>query len=213
MINILPTKSSSRVLILAIILSSQLCHCIRFFLQPDSRRCLKDDMYANQLAVGEYEISELVGTKVDISVMDTKGNIAFTREDINGRGKFAITSDSPDTYEFCLVYTSQTEAQVSPREVSINYRIGADAKEFDPDITDKFALIEEDLSRIETYTNSMIIDFAGLKKRGREMRSTNESTNRRLFYLTITSVLVVLALAFWQVLYFRQFFKTRKMID
>lgn len=172
-------------------------------------------MFANQLAVGEYEISELAGTQVDVTITDTKGNMPFKRENINGRGKFAITSDSLDFYDLCLTYTSLLPEGVSlePREVSIDYRIGAEAKENDPHLEDKLSTLEADLTRIEDYTNQIIIDFANLKKRGREMRSTNESTNNRLFYQTITSVLVVLALTLWQVLYLRQFFKTRKLID
>lgn len=170
---------------------------------------------ANEIIVGEYEVSDLPGTRVDIYVTDTDGHMPFKRDDINGKGKFAITSDKPDYYSLCLTYTSlsSTDTQLAAREVAVEFKVGNEAKHLDPELEDKLSQLEVDLERIEDLTNSIIIDFASLKKRVREMRDTNDSTNRRLFYQTITSVLVVLALTFWQVLYLRQFFRTKKLID
>lgn len=172
-------------------------------------------MYSNQLAVGEYEISSLPGTTVDMTIKDTKGHIAFTRDNIDGKGKFAVTSDLADFYELCFTYSSSNPdpSQLMPREVYVDYRVGVEAKQYDPASEDKFSQLERDLTRIEDITESIITDFAYLKKREKEMRDTNESTNNRLFYQTITSVIILLVLTTWQILYLRTFFKARKLID
>lgn len=189
---------------------------LRFYLQPHQKKCLKHEMYTNQLAVGEYEISEMPGTMVDMTITDTKGHTVLNRENIEGKGKFAVTSDNADYYELCLIYTVPPGSVARPaqREVYVDYKVGVEAKLYaTPDDHDKLTELEQDLNRIEDWTNSIIVDFAYLKKREGEMRDTNASTNTRLFYQTIVSVIVLLVLATWQILYLRTFFKTRKLID
>lgn len=212
-------RKSIFVFIELLIFASLSCDCLRFILQPHTTKCLKQEMYTNQLAVGEYEISNAPGTQVDMIVKDyTNGHIALKRENIDGKGKFALTSDQSDYYDLCFTYVSvlsQPGAQYVPREIFVDYRIGAEAKSQDDlDTNDSMVTkIETTLDRIEDMANAIINDFAQLKKREREMRDTNESTNKRMFYQAITSIIVVLALATWQVLYFRTYFKIKKLID
>lgn len=191
------------------------CHAIRFNLQPDTKKCLKNEMDVNQLAVGEYDIADIPDSVVDVSITDSKGHIAFARENINGHGKFAFSSDLADYYDICFKYIASAVpgAQPQPREVSFDMRIGSEAKEYDADEQDKFSRLDIQLNKIEDLTNSIIVDYAYLKKRETEMRGTNESTNRRLFYQTVTSVIILLVLTTWQVLYLRTYFRSRKLID
>merc|ERR1712142_1125181 len=46
-----------------------------------------------------------------------------------------------------------------------------------------------------------------------EMRDTNESTNSRVLWLSVASMLCLMALATWQVYYLRNFFKSKKLIE
>lgn len=192
----------------------QTCMCIRFELAPNTKRCLKHEIYANQLAVGEYEISTVQDTIVDMTITDSKGYKALKRENIDGKGKFAVTSDDTDYYDLCFTYSSTLPStQLPPREVYLDFRVGAEAKQYDPIDNDKLSELEKDLTRIEDLTQAIITDFAHLRKREREMRNTNESTNMRLFYQTILSIIILIVLTTWQVLYLRTYFKTRKLID
>lgn len=173
-------------------------------------------MYANQLAVGEYEISSLPDTIVDVSITDKNGQIVFNRDNIDGKGKFAVTSDGTDFYDLCFKYSASPSipsSQLMPREVYVDYKVGAEAKQSESMTQDELSDLERDLNRIEDLTNAIIVDFAYLKKREREMRDTNESTNTRLFYQTVTSVIILIVLTTWQILYMRTFFKARKLID
>ena len=56
-------------------------------------------------------------------------------------------------------------------------------------------------------------DFAHMRQREEEMRDTNESTNSRVLYFSIFSMCCLLALATWQVLYLRKYFKSKKLIE
>lgn len=44
---------------------------IRFNLDPNSQKCLRDEMQAHQLVLGDYEISEAPGQTIDYVVSST----------------------------------------------------------------------------------------------------------------------------------------------
>lgn len=207
--------SWSYLTILLVFITIQYVDSIRFDLQPNARKCLKEEMRKNLLAVGEYEVSSLAGTTVDFQITDSKGHTALLRTGVDGKGKFAVTSDEDDIYDFCFTYTSSPHAahQLLPREVNLDVRLGVEAKQYDSATTDKLQKLETDLTKLEDLTNSVIEDFAHLKRRESEMQDTNASTSNRIFWQTLISMLVVLGLAGWQVLYLRQFFRSRKLID
>jgi hypothetical protein len=194
---------------------SECCLGIRFYMRPHQKKCLKQEMYTNQLAVGEYDVSSMPGTIMDLTITDTQGHQVLNRENVDGKGKFAMTSDKADYYELCFSYTVPPGSAIptSPREVSIDFRVGDEAKSYDSEKNDQLSQLERDLNRIEDMTNSIIVDFAHLKRREREMRDTNESTNKRLFFQTVISCVVLIVLASWQVLYLRNYFRTKKLID
>lgn len=172
-------------------------------------------MRKNLLAVGEYEVSSLAGTVVDFQITDSKGHTALMRAGVDGKGKFAVTSDEDDIYDFCFTYTSSphTSHQLLPREVNLDVRLGVEAKQYDPSTNDKLQKLETDLSKLEDLTNSVIEDFAHLKRRESEMQDTNASTSNRIFWQTVTSMFVVVGLAGWQVIYLKQYFRSKKLID
>lgn len=188
---------------------------IRFDLQPNSKKCLKEEMRKSLLAVGEYEVSSLPGTNVEFQITDSKGHTALIRDNIDGKGKFAVTSDEDDIYDFCFSYTSSphTSHQLLPREINLDVRLGVEAKQYDSTSTDKLQKLETDSTKLEDLTNSIIEDFAHLKKRESEMQDTNESTSNGVFFQTIVSGVLVFGLAGFQVMYLRQFFRSRKLID
>lgn len=42
--------------------------CIMFHLQPNTQKCLREEIHKNVLVSGEYEVQEAPGQKVDIQV-------------------------------------------------------------------------------------------------------------------------------------------------
>ncbi|KAK5967925.1 Transmembrane emp24 domain-containing protein bai [Trichostrongylus colubriformis] len=70
-----------------------------------------------------------------------------------------------------------------------------------------------ELRRLEDLSDQIVKDFAFMRQREEEMRNTNESTNSRVLYLSIFSMLCLLALAIWQVMFLRNYFKAKKLID
>jgi hypothetical protein len=79
--------------------------------------------------------------------------------------------------------------------------------------TSKLKPLEVELKRLEDLSEAIVQDFAYMRKREEEMRGTNESTNARVLYFSIFSMLCLLGLASWQVLYLRRYFKSKKLIE
>uniref|UniRef100_A0A673G5W7 Transmembrane p24 trafficking protein 10 n=1 Tax=Sinocyclocheilus rhinocerous TaxID=307959 RepID=A0A673G5W7_9TELE len=53
---------------------------------------------------------------------------------------------------------------------------------------EKLKPLEVELRRLEDLSESVVNDFAYMKKREEEMRDTNESTNTRVLYFSIFSM-------------------------
>ena len=43
-------------------------HCLRFYLQPNTKRCLKEEMRKDVLVTGEYTLSDSSGVRTDLLV-------------------------------------------------------------------------------------------------------------------------------------------------
>lgn len=185
-----------------------------FILKPDQTRCLSEMFERNELVFGRYDFRLLPqGAHLEVLIKNSKDHIALKREDVTQGARFAFTTDQPDYYSCCisLVPKDSLPGAAGSVEVTLDFLGGSDAKIVE--------LAEEDLNkleynidRIEMLTESMIKDFAHLKKRSKEMQDTNESTSKRMFYQALSSLIVLLALTIWQIVYMRAFFKVRKLI-
>merc|ERR1712072_1396532 len=97
------------------------------------------------------------------------------------------------------------------QEVSLSTKHGVEAKNYE-NLGDaaKLKPLEVELKRLEDMSESIVQDFAFMRRREEEMRDTNESTNSRVLYFSIFSMCCLLGLATWQVLYLRKYFKSKK---
>ena len=116
-------------------------------------------------------------------------------------------------------------------QVSLTTKHGVEAKNYE-NLGDaaKLKPLEVELKRLEDMSESIVQDFAFMRRREEEMRDTNENTNSRVLYFSIFSMCCLLGLATWQVsprrfttlslfrlylqvLYLRKYFKSKKLIE
>ena len=71
---------------------------LMFHLEPNNRKCLKEEIHKGVLVTGEYDIAQQPNQIVDLMVVDTKGQHFVNRENTD-KGKFAFTTDDYDVYE------------------------------------------------------------------------------------------------------------------
>ncbi|VDN52916.1 unnamed protein product [Dracunculus medinensis] len=190
-------------------------NAIRFYLPPNGRKCLKEEIHKNVVVTGEYEFSEGVGYQSSVHVTDSRGHILYNRERFaENKGKFAFTADEYDIFEICFTSYLSSGQQGRNRELMLDMKRGVEAKNYEALAkAEQLKPIEIELRRLEDLSESIVQDFAYMRQREEEMRTTNESTNSRVLYLSIFSMLCLLGLASWQVLYLRRYFKAKKLID
>ncbi|CAD6995391.1 transmembrane emp24 domain-containing protein bai [Ceratitis capitata] len=186
---------------------------VMFHLKPNLQRCLKEDMQPNQLVKGEYEVSNIPGQIIDYVARDTKGHILSKGEHIT-KGKFTFMSEVYETYEICFISKVPPHQRGIEQEVSLITKKGVETRTYEGiQEAAKLKPMEVELKRLEDLSDSIVRDFALMRKREEEMRDTNEKTNSRVLFFSIFSMCCLLGLATWQVLYLRRYFKAKKLIE
>jgi len=118
-------------------------------------------------------------------------------------------------FEVCFTSIPMSNGAVAPeREIYLEMKHGIEAKNYE-DIAkaEKLKPLEVELRRLEDLSKSIVDDFAYMRSREEQMRDTNESTHSRVMYFSLFSMLCLLTLATWQVLYLRKYFKSKKLIE
>ncbi|XP_016977391.1 transmembrane emp24 domain-containing protein bai [Drosophila rhopaloa] len=188
-------------------------NAVMFKLNPNTQKCLKEDIQANQLVMGEYEVSDVPGQIIDYIARDTKGHILVQKEHIT-KGKFSFMSEVYDAYEICFTSKVPAHQRGVVQEVSLQTKKGVETKSYEGiGEASKLKPLEVDLKRLEDLSDSIVRDFVLMRKREEEMRDTNEKTNSRVLFFSIFSMCCLLGLATWQVLYLRRYFKAKKLIE
>ncbi|XP_015518677.2 transmembrane emp24 domain-containing protein bai isoform X1 [Neodiprion pinetum] len=186
---------------------------IMFYLEPNAEKCLREEVQANVLVSGEYEVSEATGQTANFIVTDSKGHTLSKKEDIS-RGKFSFVTETFDTFQICFTSHVPPHMRGIKQEVALNIKRGIEAKSYEGiGEAAKLKPMEVELKRLEDLSESIVQAFSWMRKNEEEMRDTNESTNSRVLYFSIFSMCCLLGLATWQVLYLRRFFKAKKLID
>ncbi|XP_076636743.1 transmembrane emp24 domain-containing protein bai [Colletes latitarsis] len=196
-------------------------HCIRFYLEPNSLKCLKEEVQANVLVAGEYEVSVTPSVKTEYVIRDSKGHILHKKDDIpHGKMlKFTFVTEVYDTFEICFMAHALQPSfsgtiKENKQEIYLITKRGIEAKSYEGiGEAAKLKPSEVELKRLEDLSEAIVKDFARMRKNEEEMRDTNETTNTRVLHFSIFSTCWLLALSTWQVFYLRRFFKAKKLIE
>ncbi|XP_026760652.1 transmembrane emp24 domain-containing protein bai isoform X2 [Galleria mellonella] len=186
---------------------------IMWSLAPNTQKCLKEELHANVLVAGEYEVTEATGQRIDYIIRDSKGHILSQKDSIS-KGKFTFVTETYDTFEVCFISKVPPERRGISQDVTLDIKVGIEAKNYEGiGEAAKLKPMELELKRLEDLSEAIVQDFTLMRKREEEMRDTNESTNNRVLFFSIFSMVCLLGLATWQVLYLRRYFKAKKLIE
>lgn len=186
---------------------------IMFHLHPNTQKCLREEVKKDAIVVGEFDVSQESFQRVDYVVRDSKRDILAQNTEIS-KGKFSFSTEHQDVFEICFTSRVPSHQRGVPQEVMLNIKTGVEAKTYEAlGEAGKLKPMEIELKKLEDLSLSIVQDFALMREREVAMRDTNESTNNRVLYLSIFSMVCLLSLSVWQVLYLRKFFKSRKLIE
>jgi hypothetical protein len=190
---------------------------VSFHLPPNVKKCLREEVNKDDVVKGDYELSVTTpDIKTDIEILDSRGHKLFAKQDAQ-KGKLAFSVEEYDIIEMCFETKFEVaygRAPPPPREVTFNILHGVEAKNYD-DIAkaEKLKPMEAELRRLEDLSDSIVESFNHMRKREEEMRGTNEQTSSRVLYFSVFSMICLLSLTTWQVMYLRRFFKAKKLIE
>ena len=184
-----------------------------FELPVNAEKCLREEIHEKVLVTGEYEVTPHQEVKVGLKVTESNDHILYQNADAK-QGKFAFTTDQYDVFQICFKSESSVKGRLPPHQVELKVKRGIEAKNYEEVAkAEKLKPLEVELRRLEDLSTEIVNAFSYMKKREEQMRDTNESTNSRVLYFSIFSMLCLIGLATWQVLYLRKFFKSKKLIE
>nr|VZI05680.1 unnamed protein product [Spirometra erinaceieuropaei] len=164
-------------------------------------KCLQDEMEKDVMVIGEYDVSPGATSHVNIEKSDIT------------KGKFTFSAEDDETFDVCFHCTAAVGTN-EQREVYLNIKEGVETKNYAAFAeAENLKPVEAELKRIEYISDSIVKDFISMHSRADAMRNINASTHGRVLYFSIFSMLCLVALATWQVLYLRRYFKSKKLID
>ncbi|NWZ94402.1 TMEDA protein, partial [Nesospiza acunhae] len=186
---------------------------ISFQLPGKARKCLREEIHRDTLVTGDKVLCFLPSLFL-LQITDSAGHILYAKEDAS-KGKFAFTTEDYDMFEACFESKLPVGTGRMPDQlVTLDMKHGVEAKNYEEIAkVEKLKPLEVELRRLEDLSESIVNDFAYMKKREEEMRDTNESTNTRVLYFSVFSMCCLIGLATWQVFYLRRFFKAKKLIE
>ena len=106
---------------------------LMFYLPPNTKKCLKEEIHKDILVKGDYELSEIVGHQTKLEVLDSKNHILYNKDDAV-KGKFAFTTDEYDVFQICFETKIRPEVHSSEglvKEVHLNVKHGVEAKDYE----------------------------------------------------------------------------------
>ncbi|KXS18126.1 endoplasmic reticulum vesicle protein 25, partial [Gonapodya prolifera JEL478] len=212
------------VLLTVVLLLATSVHAVKFELEgyhaagAQNRRCLSQFVGRNVLVAGKVWVGPGVDQKVDIEIRDNSphSNQYFKKLDANNDLKFSFTTHSHADVEFCFTNVLREGVQPHPalkRDIHLQVEVGIEAEDMSEIAkTEKLRPAEVELRRMEGVVKEIVDEMEAMKEREAKMRDTNESTNDRVKYFSILSVVVLVGLGVWQIWYLRRFFQTKKLV-
>ena len=196
-------------------LALECCSGVQFDIQRKTEKCLRDELVRKSLAVVQYGVlvQENTGlTGVSIIARDPRGKYLKEEKNIpanmNDFGSFQFTADIDGAYEICFYNNHE-----SVRRVFLEFKHGVEARDY-TEVAKKehLAPVEKELRQMEDTVDEIHREMLYMRKREAAMRDTNESTNSRVLWFSIISIVILLIMGGWQIYYLKNFFKSKKLI-
>jgi len=204
---------------LILFLISCLCACnaLEFELLPNVVKCIKEEFRQDTLVSGSASISPSTpDLQLNMKITTSDSSVVFENRDLSQSSNYAFTSQHESEYAFCFFDAPRPNAVVDParpRLVNLRIQTGGGPKDY-TDLAKKENLkpLELELRKLEDRVAGLKGDFAYMKYRDAKHRDTSESTNSRVAWMTVTSLVILVCLGAGQIFYLKRFFHSKKLI-
>lgn len=195
------------------------CHCVlthaalrlAYLVAPRlalALQCFDDDLNVDAICIVEYAALGVGAGSSGLSVQITEpsGAQLYAQAD-SSSGKHAFTSVTDGKHTVCV-----TNAGSEVRRVALTVKSGVEANDYAA-VAKKEHLepLELELRRLEDSVKAIHAEYQYMREREEAMRDTNESTNSRVMWYSVFSIVVLASLAAWQLTYLKRYFKRLKI--
>ncbi|KAJ3042446.1 vesicle coat component [Rhizophlyctis rosea] len=183
----------------------------------ENRRCLMQYHPKETLLVGYVEAGAGDGQRIVFDIADTtpQKNKYYHKNNLFGRQKFEVTTHADAVVYFCFRNILDSHIPTSPqRNRTVNLHVdatGPESKDPSADMRkEKLTPLESELRRLEHFSRAIMGDLEFMKRREEEMRDTNEAANSRVALFGTLSIIALIGVTGWQVMYLKKFFQAKK---
>ncbi|KAG6576433.1 transmembrane emp24 domain-containing protein 10-like [Phytophthora cinnamomi] len=208
------TKPSLLLTLLLLAVSAASLHAVQFDIRRRAEKCLSDEVAQGSLVVVHYNVIGGVRGKSGVSLAITDPLHKFLKQDANidtssdDIHKFSFTADAGGNYAVCFVNSND-----KPVRVMLDFKHGVEAKDYTEVAKREHLMpVEKELRKMEDTVDEIHREMLYMREREATMRNTNESTNSRVLWFSFFSIVVLLGMGVWQVMYLKKFFKSKKLI-
>lgn len=196
-----------RVALLLLVQAAVLVHSIQFFLRQGDEMCLSEDVINGDMIVGDYELVP-AHSRVAVTVTDPANSVVYSKPS-SSDGKFAYTAARDGEYRACF-----TNSGLHQKTVVFDLKKGPSATDYESIAKkDHLKPMEIELKRLEDMVAAVHEDLRFMQRRDKEMAATNASTHGRVVWASVFSILVLVGMGAGQVVYLKQYFQAKKIID
>ena len=136
------------------------------------------------------------------------GTAVFRKEHAR-EGRFAFTAKEDGEYLLCFLNNEPAK-----RRVSMHFLSGVGAHDFHQIAKHEHVNpLRSELEEMEAIVKDIHDEMIYMRGREEAMRNTNESTNARVLWFSLFSMLVMIAMGVWQAFHLKNFFKLKRLID
>jgi len=206
---------TSLIILFLFILSvcSPLTSAVQFYVSEGQERCISEDAAAGDLLVIEYSIKP-VGSVCSVLLIDSQQSIVYTREARIDTDDETIRTAHTATRqgEHRLCFTNRDARQ--QLTIEVQYKVGGTARAAS-DVAKKEALkpMESKLQQLESTVMQISNEMRGLQSKEAEMTGIRDSTSSRIVWFSVSTTVLLLALKAAEIVYLRQYFKSRRLIQ
>eukprot|EP00296_Roombia_truncata_P008191 JP446667.1.p1 GENE.JP446667.1~~JP446667.1.p1 ORF type:complete len:219 (-),score=44.47 JP446667.1:279-866(-) len=180
---------------------------LQFEVQPNSKRCISQDVEKHTLMVLNYESSLNPG--VHVSIKDPE-MMEFHRANDIQSGKHGFSSHQVGLYEYCFENTRMSSEEIA--RIKFDLKTGVDAKDYSEVIKVKHLKpMDLELLQMIDHLDAINKDFEYVQAREEAMRNTNESSNFRAQWFSVASIVWLICMGVWQTWHLMNFFRSKKI--
>lgn len=198
-------------LLMLIAVGAALAQALRFDLSGHSPKCLTEEIQANVLVLATYQIvGDDSRRKISAKVTSPYGNVLHTAENVESN-QFGFTTSETGNYMACFwLHAPQGNPVLN---VELDWKIGVAARDWESLARkEKIEGIELELMKLQGAVEAIHENLVYLREREREMRNVSEYTNTKVAWFGITSLMICLSVAGWQLWHLKSYFERKKLI-